>query len=100
MKDFYFKLIKQVFPNSLVTYTENLDDINSEFTICPLPGDIIRFQFSCNNDYFLTIKKSILSFDFQTVTNTLIFRGDIPAKNIDPDFDFIKSILKNYNLIG
>lgn len=93
--------IKEALPKAMVTYCSNFDDYYHGWDICPQPGIMIRFRVAMENCMrILLTKYMIMTFD-GTCQMRQMFSGTIPASDeMEPDFGFVKQLLKNWNAVG
>lgn len=101
MKDALEMIIHEALPTAMVEYCSNFDDLYYGWDICPKAGVLIRFNVNLNNEMKIKLVKYIIrTYDNNLLVKQMYF-GDIPPdERLDPDFNFVKQILKNWKNIG
>lgn len=93
--------IKEAFPKAMVTYCKNFDDYYHGWDICPKPGTLIRFSVAMNNPMYIhLVKYTTITYD-GTCQMRQMYSGSVPASDeMEPDYGFVKQLLKNWNAVG
>lgn len=94
-------IIKDALPKSMVSYCSNFDDFYHGWDICPQPGILIRLCVEMNDAMRIRITKYItITYDGTCQMRQMYF-GTVPASDeMEPDFGFVKQLLKNWDAVG
>lgn len=98
----YEEIIQQAFPNALIERVSNFDDATFGWLIVPTPTTLIRFRVSMGDGLMLYIDAYVINHWECKLFESRIYHGCIPpnSDSMEPDFEFLKTLLKNYIYIG
>lgn len=98
---YYKTIIKEALPYAMVIYCENFNDVYCGWDICPVPGVLIRFGVYINDNMLIKLTKYQINIFDETCKTSQIYFGIVPADdNSEPDFEFIKQMLRNWQSVG
>lgn len=98
----YLGEIQKAFPKAQIKFVENFDDMNFGYEISPEPGELIVFKIDMNDQFIIKINRySIHACHEPHLHSSQVYMGVIPSNDkCEPDFDFIRQLVKNYKLVG
>ncbi len=97
----YEAIIKEALPGALIEYVDNYDDINFGWDICPTAGIILQLMVYTGDQMKISINiyMTILYYPVKTEFKR-VYSGRVPTdENLNPDLNFIKQLLKNWNCL-
>ncbi len=94
-------IIKEALPKAMVSYCDNFDDYYHGWDICPQPGVLIRLCVEMNDCMRIRLTKyEIATFDGTCRMRQMYFGTIPPTKKMEPDFDFVMQLFKNWHSVG
>lgn len=95
------KVIREAMPKAMLAFIDNYDDFYCGWDICPKPGVLIQFRVKIGDCFDISITKYVTDLLDDKLRKNKIFHGYIPpTKDMEPDFEFIQQLLKNWASIG
>lgn len=98
----YLSEIRKAMPKAQIKFVDNFDDVNFGYEISPVPGDLIVFKINMDDQMKIKITRySIRTCQEPQAYSAQVYMGTIPANDqMEPDFDFIRQLIKNYRSVG